>query len=65
MVLSDDAKKRWEDFYLILIDKLADLLKSEKLLTYYLLNTDTKRFTLFLKEAIVEQYRLLYRHSFS
>lgn len=46
-----DKIKKWEDFFLLLVDKLSDLLKSEKLLTYYLLNTDTKRFTLFFERS--------------
>ncbi|TGL69742.1 GmrSD restriction endonuclease domain-containing protein [Leptospira kmetyi] len=48
---SEDIQKAWEDYFLTIVDKLSDLFKSEKLLTYYLLNTDTVKFALFFERS--------------
>jgi hypothetical protein len=48
---SDEERKDLFRSYLLLQKKLQDLLKSEKLLSYYLLNTTSEKFSLFFERS--------------
>ncbi|GAK55966.1 hypothetical protein U27_02927 [Candidatus Vecturithrix granuli] len=48
---TSDEQEKIFDKYLIVSDKLRDLFKSEKLVSYYLLNTNSEKFALFFERS--------------